>query len=123
MQILTTLVQLHQQHPSPILKQWLRTNHSAKMVQLYNGIAKGKLCSDVQASLWLYEEANHPNYRRLKHLLKEKLLDLMFYMPVSDQKYNCTILKAARHAYIKAVLSQKVSAEQTMLEEVDLILA
>lgn len=123
MRILNTLIQAHQQNQSPVLKQWLQKNHDTKMVQLYNGIAKGKLTSDIQASQFFYQEVNHPNYRRLKTLLKEKLFDFMLYLPISDEELSCTELRFARNAYLKVLFKQKVTTEQTMLEEVDLILA
>ena len=105
MQILTILTQLHQQNPSPTLKKWLQKNH------------------DIQASQFLYQEANHPNYRRLKTLLKKKLLDLMLHLPTSDEELSCPELRHFRNAYLKALFKQKVSTEQAMLEEVDLIFA
>lgn len=123
MQILNTLVKLHYHNQSTILKQWLQKNHDTKMVQLYYGIAKDKLKSDIQASQFLYQETNHPNYRRLKNLLKEKLVELMLFIPISKEELNCTELKNTRDAFLKALFKQKVENSEALLGEVDLILS
>jgi hypothetical protein len=122
MRILNTLIQIHQANQSLILKQWLLKNQNSKMVQLYEGIANGKWENDIQASLFLYQDACHPNYRRLKTLLKEKLLMLIQFIPISDKELTCSELRQSRNAFIKAILKQRTSGEE-IFEEVGLILS
>ena len=71
---------------------------SKKSFQLYNGIREGKLTNDDEASLLLYNDGSqNPNYRILKHRLKQRLINTLFFIDIQQygkstyQKMKCSL--------------------------------
>ncbi len=60
-----------------------------KLMQLYNGIRKGKVTSDEEAMAHLYPDGSNRNaYYKLKHTLRERLFNTIFFIDVKSKKYS-----------------------------------
>ena len=116
MKALQTLIKIHQENPSKMLELWKKENKKRKMIQLYNGIHSNSLTSDTQASYFFYKAPNHANYRRLKHALKKKLIELLQHVPIDD--FQNPAIKAAFKMFITSILEEK-SVEVAVVEEID----
>jgi hypothetical protein len=116
MKALQTLIKIHQQNPSRMLELWKKENKTGKMMQLYECIQSDVLTSDIQASIFFYKAPNHANYRRLKHALKKKLIELLQFVPVDD--FHNPTIKTAFKMFIISILEEK-NTEATVVEEID----
>ncbi len=60
-----------------------------KLMQLYNGIRKGKFSNDANAKNFLYSNNSDSNaYYKLKHTLRERLYNTIFFIDVKSSKYG-----------------------------------
>ena len=65
------------------------TDIDTKLMQLYNGIRKGKFPDDDSAKKKLYSNASDSNaYYKLKHTLRERLYNTIFFIDVKSSKYG-----------------------------------
>lgn len=116
MKALQTLIKIHQENPSKMLELWKKEDKTSKMIKLYDSIESKSLTSDIQASLFFYKEPNHANYRRLKHGLKKKLIQLLQHIPI-DNIYSPSV-KSAFKFFIISILEDK-NIDATIVEEID----
>lgn len=60
----------------------------SKLMKLYNGIRKGKLSNDLDALKYLYPEKNSNAYYKLKHSLRDRLLNTLFFIDLKSSKHT-----------------------------------
>lgn len=60
----------------------------SKLMKLYNGILKGKLTDDKTACKQLYPDNNSNAYYKLKHSLRDRLLNTVFFIDVKSSKHS-----------------------------------
>jgi len=64
-----------------------KTKTDTKLMQLYNGIREGKLVNDNDAKEHLYSNSSNNNaYYKLKHTLRERLLNTIFFIDAKTSK-------------------------------------
>lgn len=64
-------------------------NHNSKLSELYQGLVEDRFVSDEDAAEQLYpDEESRGNYRKLKHNLSNRLLDLVFLVDLNDTSSN-----------------------------------
>ncbi len=64
-------------------------DNGTKLQKLYDAIQQGKVASDEDAFAMLYgEEGNRGAYHKLKHVLKERLVNTLFFIDTKTNKYS-----------------------------------
>jgi hypothetical protein len=116
MQALQTLIKIHQENPSKMLEFWKKENKKGKMMQLYKGIESATFSTDIEASTFFYKTSNHANYRRLKHSLKKKLIELLQFVPIDD--FQRPTVNAAFKLFVLSILEDK-QTESSVVEEIE----
>ena len=116
MKVLQVLVNIISKQPSLQLQQWLSSSATSKTVKLYQGILNGQFQSDLDASLALYGKTGEGNYRRAKFQLKENLIKLLRYMPISKEEEQNEAIKRAHYNFVIALLSAKDVDEEFVRE-------
>jgi hypothetical protein len=116
MKALQTLIKIHQENPSKMLELWKKENKSGKMMLLYEQIAVNSFANDMQASIFFYKTANHSNYRRLKHALKQKLIELLQFVPIGN--FQRPSIKSAFKLFVLSVLEDK-SVDMAVVKEIE----
>ena len=116
MKVLQVLVNIISKQPSLQLQQWLSSSASSKTAQLYQGILNGQFQSDLDASLAIYGKTGEGNYRRAKFQLKENLIKMLRYMPLSKEEEQNEAIKRAHYNFLVALLSARDVDEEFIKE-------
>ena len=116
MKVLQVLVNIISKQPSLQLQQWLSSSASSKTAQLYQGILNGQFQSDLDASLAIYGKTGEGNYRRAKFQLKENLIKMLRYMPLSKEEEQNEAVKRAHYNFLVALLSARDVDEEFIKE-------
>lgn len=111
--------------------------YSSKLYQLYDAVQKGEVKSDQEAAMFIYgEEKLSAKYRNLKHELKKRLLNTVFFIDTNNHKerdkayYQCwkewaacriLIEKSARKTAIN--LAEKIIKKGIEFDFFDLIIS
>ena len=116
MKVLQVLVNIISKQPSLQLQQWLSSSATSKTALLYQGILNGQFQSDLDASLALYGKTGEGNYRRAKFQLKENLIKMLRYMPISKEEEQNEAIKRAHYIFLAALLSARAVDEEFIKE-------
>ena len=66
-----------------------KTNSSSKLMKFYKGLKNGRITNDKDAINLLYPDTENPNaYYKLKHTLRDRLFNTIFFIDVKSNKYS-----------------------------------
>lgn len=66
-----------------------KTGADTKLMQFYNGIRQRKFTTDKEAQSFLYPNATNSNaYYKLKHTLRERLFNTLFFIDAKQSKHS-----------------------------------
>ena len=101
---------------------------SEKSMALYNGIKQGNITNDDEASAFLYnDDRKNPIYRVLKHRLKQRLINTLFFIDIQqygNSAYQKTLNRSYKNWAASKILLDKgprktaISIQETILKNV-----